>query len=90
MALIVRMIICMNSLWCLEAYKMNVEGLMEISNQTIFVAFIFLLVAIVPVGLSVTSRNEWAKRIGLGEPIRRYYYNWFILFLGGSPLVMRQ
>lgn len=45
---------------------MNVERLMEISHQTLFIAFIFLLVAIVPVGLSVTLKNAWAKRLGLG------------------------
>lgn len=45
---------------------MNVERLMEISHQTLFIAFIFLLVAIVPVGLSVTLKSAWAKRLGLG------------------------
>ncbi|WP_153732823.1 c-type cytochrome biogenesis protein CcsB [Sporosarcina obsidiansis] len=45
---------------------MNTEYLLAISNQSLFVAFIFLLVAIVPVGLSVTSKNKWAKRLGMG------------------------
>ncbi|MDV6377857.1 c-type cytochrome biogenesis protein CcsB [Sporosarcina sp. GW1-11] len=45
---------------------MNGESLIEISNQTLLVAFIMLLVAIVPVGLSVTSKKEWTKRLGIG------------------------
>lgn len=45
---------------------MKFEGLIGISNQTLFAAFIFLLIAIVPVGLSVTSEKVWIKRLGLG------------------------
>lgn len=45
---------------------MKFEGLIGISNQTLFVAFIFLLIAIVPVGLSVTSEKVWIKRLGMG------------------------
>lgn len=45
---------------------MKFEGLIGISNQTLFAAFIFLLIAIVPVGLSVTSDKVWIKRLGMG------------------------
>lgn len=45
---------------------MKFEGLIGISNQTLFAAFIFLLIAIVPVGLSVTSEKVWIKRLGMG------------------------
>lgn len=44
---------------------MKFESLIGISNQALFVAFIFLLIAIVPVGLSVTSKNVWLQRLGM-------------------------
>ena len=48
---------------------MNTESLMTISNQSLCVAFIFLLVAIVPVALSVTTKNKRTKRLGMSLTI---------------------
>ncbi|WP_153723151.1 c-type cytochrome biogenesis protein CcsB [Sporosarcina cascadiensis] len=45
---------------------MNMERLIEISNQSLFTAFILLLAAIVPIGLSVTSTNNWTRKFGVG------------------------
>lgn len=41
------------------------EELMELSNQSLFFAFILLVISIIPVGIAVKSKKDWASRIGV-------------------------
>jgi len=45
---------------------MKANDLLELSNQSLFWAFILLLIAILPVGIAVKSKHRWAGRIGIG------------------------
>ncbi|MHC8514580.1 c-type cytochrome biogenesis protein CcsB [Sporosarcina sp. ITBMC105] len=41
------------------------EELLELSNQSLFFAFILLVISIIPVGIALKSKNEWGSRIGV-------------------------
>lgn len=44
---------------------MKPESLVELSSQSLFVSFILLLIAIVPIGATVKAKKNWAGRIGV-------------------------
>lgn len=41
------------------------EELFELSNQSLFFAFVLLMISIIPVGIALKSKNEWGSRIGV-------------------------
>lgn len=41
------------------------EELLELSNQSLFIAFILLVISIIPVGIALKSKNVWGSRIGV-------------------------
>lgn len=45
---------------------MNSESMIELSSQSLFVSFIVLLLAILPIGMAVKSKRVWTSRIGIG------------------------
>lgn len=49
----------------LEEIKLSTEKLLSISSNSLFVAFILLLIAILPLGLAVKSKGKVFERLGL-------------------------
>ncbi|MBD7985386.1 c-type cytochrome biogenesis protein CcsB [Sporosarcina sp. Sa2YVA2] len=41
-------------------------NLLELSSQSLFLAFILLVISIIPIGIAVKSKRELARRIGVG------------------------